>query len=56
MSKLFFKGALLPDADLVFNARLKSRTDRAIEYREADKVNEGTVTRLVSEAIKLSQK
>lgn len=48
---VFFKGALLEDPHKLFNARLKSRTDRAIEFREGDTINETALRELVIEAI-----
>ena len=37
---VFFKGAYLDDPHKLFNARLKSSTDRAIEFREGYELNE----------------
>jgi hypothetical protein len=51
-SKLvFFKGAFLDDPNKLFNARLKSQTDRAIEFREDYKLDEQSVKGLVIEAV-----
>lgn len=49
----FFKGAQLKDPKHLFNARLKSRTDRAIEFREGDIVREAELQALILEAVKL---
>ena len=51
---VFFKGALMTDPHKLFNARLKSKTDRAIEFREGDIVNDRALKDLVLEAIKLN--
>lgn len=48
---VFFKGAYLDDPNKLFNARLKSETDRAIEFREGYELNEQSVTDLVVEAV-----
>lgn len=50
----FFKGALLKDPQKLFNARLKSRMERAIEFREGDKVNESALCELILEAIEIN--
>lgn len=51
---VFFKGALLSDPEKLFNARLKSKTDRAIEFHEGDAVNGPALRGLVIEAVKLN--
>lgn len=51
---IFFKGALISDPSNLFNARLKSKTDRAIELREGDTVNHVSLKRLIGEAVKLN--
>lgn len=51
---IFFKGAKLEDSNNLFNARLKSKTDRAIEFRENDPVKEKEITDLIKEAVKLN--
>lgn len=51
---IFFKGAQLKDPEGLFNARLKSATDRAIAYHENDVVNEDEIRKLVLEAIELN--
>lgn len=48
---IFVNGAELPDPDNLFNARLKSRTDRAIEFREGDQVKGRQIAQLVQEAV-----
>lgn len=50
----FFKGALLKDPQKLFNARLKSRTDRAIEFHEGDDVNETALRELILEAMEIN--
>lgn len=51
---IFFKGALIDDVDNLFNARLKSKTARSIEFKEGDTVNKSALQKLVKEAIKLN--
>ena len=51
----FFKGALLKDPTGLFNARLKSKMNRAIELHEGDTVNENALRELVLEAVKLNE-
>ena len=51
----FFKGALLKDPTGLFNARLKSKMDRAIELHAGDTVDEGALKTLVVEAVKLNE-
>ena len=51
---VFFKGAQMKDPDNLFNARLKSATDRAIEFRAGDIVNEAGIESLVREAVQLN--
>ena len=54
-SKLvFFKGAYLKDPKKLLNARLNSKTDRAIEFHEDDPINEADIRELVVEAVKLN--
>jgi len=48
---VFFKGAYLDDPHKLFNARLKSETDRAIEFREGYELNEQGIKDLVIEAV-----
>jgi hypothetical protein len=51
MKLVFFKGVQLKDPQKLFNARLKSKTDRAIEFHEGDDVNEAALKALVVEAV-----
>lgn len=48
---VFFKGVFLSDPKKLFNARLKSSTDRAIEFHEGDSVDEDGVKELVVQAV-----
>lgn len=51
-SKLvFFKGAFLDDPKNLFNARLSSATDRAIEFHEGDPIDDDGIRALVVEAV-----
>ena len=52
---VFFKGAQMKDPHKLFNARLKSRTDRAVEFREGDTVDESALKALIFEAMKLNE-
>ena len=54
MKLVFTKGAFMPDYQTSFNARLNSSTDRAIEFREGDPVDEAIITKLVREAVRLN--
>lgn len=47
---LFPKGAFLKDSHKLFNARLKSSSDRAIELHEGDIINGTALQALVREA------
>lgn len=51
---IFFKGAQLEDHNKLFNARLKSGSVRAIEFREGDTIDESPIQALVVEAVKLN--
>ncbi len=52
---LFPKGAQLKNsASKLFNARLKSKDIRAIEFREGDKIDKSALKVLILEAIKLN--
>ena len=51
---VFTKGAQIKDAHKLFNARLKSKTDRAIELHEDSILNEGALKALVREALELN--
>lgn len=50
----FAKGAALDDPSGIFNTRLDSRTVRAVDFREADEVNEAALAALVREAVRLN--
>lgn len=50
----FPKGVHLKDSKQLFNARLKSKTDRAIEFREDSAVDEAGLKELVIEAAELN--
>lgn len=52
---VFFKGAYLKDPKKLFNARLKSKTDRAIELHDGDTVDEAALRALVVEAVKFNE-
>lgn len=52
----FPKGALLDDREGLFNARLESKTVRAIDYREGDTVDQVALTGLVVQAIRLNSR
>lgn len=52
---IFFKGALLNDSGKLFNASLKSKTDRAIELQEGDSLNETAFIDLVQQAVRLNE-
>ncbi len=52
---LFPKGAKLRDREQLFNARLKSKDIRAIEFRAGDKVPASEVAALVREAIAVNR-
>jgi hypothetical protein len=43
----FFAGASLPDPNKLFNARLDSRTARAIDFYEGDKLNQPALRALI---------
>lgn len=48
---VFSKGAFLKDSGKLFNARLQASTDRAIEFKEGDIVNEAALSALIKEAV-----
>ncbi len=52
---LFPKGAQLQDRHKAFNARLKSKAIRAIEYKEGDKVEPDSLKELVQQAAKANE-
>jgi hypothetical protein len=51
----FFKGAQMKDPKKMFNSRLKSKTDRAIDFHEGDSIDESGLTGLVREAVELNK-
>ena len=51
MKLVFTKGYQIEDPKQLFNARLKSKTDRAIEFHEGDEVDEGGIAALVHQAV-----
>jgi hypothetical protein len=51
---IFPKGVQLNDSFRLFNARLKSRTDRAIEFHEGDSIDKAELKRLVIKATELN--
>lgn len=52
---VFFKGIYLNDEDKLFNARLKSRTDRAIEFREGSTINKSALSKLFIQAAEYNE-
>jgi hypothetical protein len=50
----FPKGALLKDPKKLFNTRLESKTVRAVDFHEADPVDEAALKALVLEAVELN--
>ena len=52
---IFVKGVMMADPKKLFNARLKSSTDRAIEFREGDTVDEAALQELVVEAVEINR-
>lgn len=51
---VFFKGAQMEGFQKFFNARLNSRTDRAIEFRGDGTIDEAVIKALVIEAVRLN--
>ncbi|MEV6967446.1 DUF1801 domain-containing protein [Hamadaea sp. NPDC051192] len=51
----FFKGAQLADPDKLFNARLKSKTDRAIDFRQDSPIDATAVKAMVRQAVELNK-
>ena len=51
---VFFKGVQMKDPKGLFNARLNSSTDRAIEFHEGDTIDEDGIKALVEEAVRLN--
>ena len=50
----FPKGARLSDPKQLFNARLESKTVRAIDFREGEAIDEAALAGLVADAVVLS--
>lgn len=50
----FPKGALLKDPKKLFNARLDSKSVRAIDFHESDAVDQATLKALILEAVRLN--
>ncbi|HEV2216547.1 MAG TPA: DUF1801 domain-containing protein [Candidatus Dormibacteraeota bacterium] len=50
----FPKGASLKDPKRIFNARLDSKSVRAVDYHEADPVDEAALKALILEAVRLN--
>ena len=51
---VFFKGVSLDDPRGLFNARLKSKTDRAIEFHEGDEIDSEGIKDLVTQAVNIN--
>jgi hypothetical protein len=51
----FAKGAALEDPSRLFNSSLTGNTRRAIDFREADKINEKALQTLVRAAVALNK-
>jgi hypothetical protein len=51
----FPKGAEIADPTGVFNTRLDSKTVRAVDMREGDRIDEEALTALVREAMRLNE-
>lgn len=54
MKLVFSKGATMKDPKKLFNARLNSQAERAIEFHEGDAIDEAGIKALVHEAIELN--
>lgn len=52
---VFFKGAQLKDPRGLFNARLNSATDRAVEFKEGDTVDGASLRGLIKDAIEANE-
>ncbi len=50
----FFKGASLADPMGLFNSSLEGNTRRAIDFGEADEIDESALTHLLREAVALN--
>jgi hypothetical protein len=52
----FFKGAALNDPSGLFNSSLDGKIRRAIDIKEHDEINEGSLKNLIREAVALNLK
>lgn len=52
----FFKGAVLPDPDKLFNAGLEAKLSRGIDFYQGDEVNESAIQALVRVAVAANRK
>jgi hypothetical protein len=50
----FFKGSQLKDPHKLINAGLESKKNKAIDFAENDKVDEGKIKDLIKEAVNLN--
>ncbi len=50
----FFKGASLPDPTGLFNSSLEGKVRRAIDFKEADTIDEGALRDLIRAAVALN--
>jgi len=51
----FPKGAAITDPEGLFNARLESKTARAIDFTEGQEIDGGTLCSLITQAISLNK-
>jgi len=51
----FFKGARMKDPEQLFNASLDGKARRAIDFHEADEVDEAAFVALIREAVALNE-
>lgn len=52
----FFKGSLLKDKHKLINSGLESKRNKAIDFKEGDKINDSKIMDLVKEAVDLNSK
>jgi hypothetical protein len=50
----FNAGAMLPDPQKLFNARLNSKTARAVDFYEGDDLRQGALTDLIRAGVELN--
>lgn len=55
MKLVFTKGAIMKDPKKLFNARLLSSTDRAIEFHDGDTVDKDGLRDLIRQAVELNE-